>query len=164
VHAACTNWVSSRDRFWTIENLKIQRNKRFVVCSQMIPITPRSIFSCRNIYHVVHYRVALEQNPNPTRLDSRFGLFNPEPAWSRPGAISRTIRHDENLSTASTRGAFHHVACHHCTHNIHLIAEFWVVERCSTCVEAWSMLWSGSCTCKNVWACHGPTQQLQFPL
>jgi hypothetical protein len=55
-------------------------------------------------------------------------------------AISPTTRRrpDENLPTASTLGAFQHVLCHQCTHHRQLIAEFWVGERCSACVEAWS--------------------------
>jgi hypothetical protein len=55
-------------------------------------------------------------------------------------AISPTTRRgpDVNLATASTLGAFQHVACHQCTHHRQLIAEFWVGERCSACVEAWS--------------------------
>jgi hypothetical protein len=48
-------------------------------------------------------------------------------------------------------------------HTIDSSAEFWVGERCSACVEAWS-------TCSEwllhleIWAGHGPTQQLPFPL
>jgi hypothetical protein len=73
---------------------------------------------------------------------------------------------DENLPAVSTLGTFQHVTCHHCTHHRHIIAEFQVGERCSTCVQAWSTCFGARniTLCTSKWACHGPLQKLHFPL
>jgi hypothetical protein len=72
---------------------------------------------------------------------------------------------DRNLPNASTLGAGHfkQVTCHHCTHHRNLIAEFWVGEQCSACVEACSTCLEWLLHLK-VWAFHGATPHLHFPL
>jgi hypothetical protein len=70
---------------------------------------------------------------------------------------------DDNLPTASKLGALQHVTCYQCTHHRQVIAEFWAGKRCSARVEA-----LGTCLERlphlEIWACHGPTQHLHFPL
>jgi hypothetical protein len=83
-------------------------------------------------------------------------------AWSEATSPTARPGPDENVPAASTLGAFQQVTCHQCTHRRPLIAEFWVGERCSACVE-----WSTCLECilhLELWSRHGPTQHPHFPL
>jgi hypothetical protein len=60
-------------------------------------------------------------------------------AWSSALAPSTKLGPDENMPPVSTLGTFQNPSCHHFTHHSdEIISSFWVVERCSTGVEAWS--------------------------
>jgi hypothetical protein len=84
-------------------------------------------------------------------------------AWSSAISAATTPRFWSNLPTAFTLGAFQQATCHQCTRHRQLMAEFWVGERRSACLDAWS-------TCLErlpyleIWACHGPTQHMHAPL
>jgi hypothetical protein len=44
------------------------------------------------------------------------------------------------MPTGCAIGALQHTSCHHFMYHVALTADFWVVERCSACVDAWSAL------------------------
>jgi hypothetical protein len=65
--------------------------------------------------------------------------------------------------------AFQNLSCHHCTQHTELIAAFWMGEGCSTCMidmldPHFGLVTNAVEVSIQIWTCHGPTQQLQFPL
>jgi hypothetical protein len=70
---------------------------------------------------------------------------------------------DDNVPTVSTRGAFQHLSCHHCTHHGDFIPEFCAGNDVL-------LVWKhgvhalGRLLNLKKWARHGQTQQLRFPV